>query len=125
MPCWPKLVSTTTPVTTSSWAPRAVNTSGCAPSASQTQATVTSSAVCLQEKHKQKHFDWRGGGHQWVTFHFERNLKGRDVDLNTPSLGTLSQTTCACKILTAYVTDRQTPFGVGCVIANSIWSRGL
>ena len=50
--CWPRLASTTTPETTSSWELPVESTSGCAPSPSQTPEIQTSSGPCPKEKHK-------------------------------------------------------------------------
>ena len=50
MPCWPRLVSTTTLETTSSWVLPAESTSGSAPCPSLTQEIPTSSGPCLQVK---------------------------------------------------------------------------
>ena len=50
MPCWPRLVSTTTLETTSSWVLPAESTSGSAPCPSLIQEIPTSSGPCLQVK---------------------------------------------------------------------------
>merc|ERR1712203_175835 len=54
MPCWRKLVSITTPATTTSWELPAENTSGCARCPSPTPATATSSEPCLALSQKQQ-----------------------------------------------------------------------
>merc|ERR1711976_468089 len=45
-PCWPRPVCTTTPETTTSWAPPAASTSGCAPCPSRTPETPILSGAC-------------------------------------------------------------------------------